>query len=367
MSSENQTSTIHLIVRNESFELSSMLLDQLVKYSSSTNIFVSTIDNESQIYLDVDPSIFNAYLLYIQSGCFIRPEYISQEDLINELHRCGAPSALITHYQSNDLISALSSHPYLYHSKNPIRHPWSNILILAGLLMSGCILTIDLYRQILILNNNLYKETSPLFIVMIYFVDGLLFLYSCRDGISKFMSNTNESNRSKKHFDTVIDMISSFSILCYFTTQRPITNVYLTDWNFLWILIHLSRTIRLIQIGSRLIDIRWCLYATMSCFWALLQTIISLFWIFIFSGSILYAMDMLEDHRQYSNMYSTILSTHETLYTIGYRNNAPLGYFTRLWTMISIYLMSSLVQILIWWFQTKVLIEWEKTSMFHLL
>jgi hypothetical protein len=70
-------------------------------------------------------------------------------------------------------------------------------------------------------------------------------------------------------------------------------------------------------------------------------------------------MDIVEDNQQYSNMHLTILSAHETLYTIGYRNNAPYGCLTRLWTIISIYLMSSLVQILIWWFQTKVTIEWK--------
>jgi hypothetical protein len=70
-------------------------------------------------------------------------------------------------------------------------------------------------------------------------------------------------------------------------------------------------------------------------------------------------MYMIEENEQYSTMYLTILSAHETLYTIGYRNNAPYGCLTRLWTIISIYLMSSIVQILLWWFQTKVSIQWK--------
>ena len=357
MSSENKTSsTIHLIVRNESFELPRNLFEQLVKYSSSS-VYDSTVENESGIYLDVDPSIFNAYLLFIQSGCFIRPRSRSQEDLIDGLHRCGASSALITHYQFDDLISALSSHQYSSHRKSQIQF---NTLILLGLLITGCSLTIDLYRQILILNNNINQERSQVLILIIYFVDGILFLYSSRDAISKFMSSASEENRLKKYSDTIIDMISSFGILCYFITQRPITNVDFTDWNFLWIFIHLCRTTRLIQIGCRLIDVRWCFYATFQCFWTFLQTLTGLFWIFVLSGSILYTVDMFEAHRQYSNMYSTILSTHETLYTIGYRNNAPVGYLTRLWTMISIYLMSSLVQILLWWFENKVMLQWKK-------
>ena len=71
-------------------------------------------------------------------------------------------------------------------------------------------------------------------------------------------------------------------------------------------------------------------------------------------------MDIIENNQQYSSIYSTILSAHETLYTIGYRNNAPYGDLTRLWTIISIYFLSSLVQILCWWFQTKVTIEWKR-------
>jgi uncharacterized membrane protein len=121
----------------------------------------------------------------------------------------------------------------------------------------------------------------------------------------------------------------------------------------------MCRTIRLTQIGFRLIDIRWCLYAITQCFSTFFQTITALFWIFIFSGSILYTMDIIEHSQQYSTMRLTILSAHETLYTIGYRNNAPYGCLTRLWTIISIYFMSSLVQILLWWFQTKVTIQWK--------
>jgi len=122
----------------------------------------------------------------------------------------------------------------------------------------------------------------------------------------------------------------------------------------------MCRTIRIIQIGYHLIDIQWCLYAITQCLWTFLQTIIGLFWIFIFSGSMLYIMDIIEDNQQYSSIYLTILSAHETLYTIGYRNNAPYGRLTRLWTLISIYYITSLVQLLFWWFQTKVTIQWKK-------
>jgi hypothetical protein len=365
MSDENETTTtIHLIVRNETFELSSSLFHQLVESSSSSDLFVFTSENENQMYLDVDPLIFNAYLIYIQSGYFIRPDYLSQEDLINGLRQCHVPLTLINHYESCDLTSVLSSHPYSSHpinKINKIQHKWSNSLVLTGLFIAACILSIDLYRQILILNKNPYQETSPLLIAIVYSIDGMLFLYSCRHGISKFISSARELNRLRirKDLDIIVDLISCLGILFYFTLQRPITHVYLTPWNFLWILIHICRTIRLAQIGYRLLDIQWCLYAISQCLWTFLQTITGLFWIFIFSGSMLYTMDIIEDNQQYSNMRLTILSAHETLYTIGYRNNAPYGCLTRLWTITSIYFMSSLVQIFIWWFQTKVTIKWK--------
>jgi hypothetical protein len=362
MSSENETSTINLIVRNETFELSSSLFDQLVEYSSSSGLIVSKPKEQNQIYLNVDPRIFNSYLLYIQSGCFIRPDYISQEELINGLRICGAPFALVNHYECSDLTSTFSSHQYSCHpinKKNRIQHKWLNGLILIGFFISACVLTIDLYRQMLILNKNFYQETSQLLILIIYFIDGILFLYSCIDAISKFISSVNEEKRWKKDANIIIDIISCIGILCYFTIQRPITNVYLTPGNSLWIFVHMCRTIRLTQIGFRLIDIRWCLYAITQCFSTFFQTITALFWIFIFSGSILYTMDIIEHSQQYSTMRLTILSAHETLYTIGYRNNAPYGCLTRLWTIISIYFMSSLVQILLWWFQTKVTIQWK--------
>jgi len=363
MSSENQISTIQLVVRNEIFELSSSLFHQLVESSSSSDLIISKSKQQTEIYLNVDPCIFNSYLLYIQSGCFIRPDGISQKDLIHGLRICGAPFALVNHYESSDLTSSLSSHQYSCHpinQINTIQYKWFNVFILIGLFIATCVLTIDLYRQILILNKNIYQETSQLLIIIIYLIDGILFLYSCIHGISKFISSASEEKQLKKDADLIIDSISCLGILCYFTIQRPITNVYLTYCNSLWIFVHLCRTIRLIQIGYRLIDIQWCLYAITQCFWTFLETITGLFWIFIFSGSMLYTMDMIDYNHQYSSMRLTIASAHETLYTIGYRNNAPYGCLTRLWTIISIYFMSSLVQILIWWFQTKVTIQWKK-------
>ena len=131
-------------------------------------------------------------------------------------------------------------------------------------------------------------------------------------------------------------------------------------WNLIWIFVHICRTIRFVQLGYHLIDIQWCLFAINQCFSAYLQTITGLFWILIFAGSMLYTIDLVENNQQYSNMRQTILSAHETLYAIGYRNNSPYGQLTRLWTIISIYFMSSIVQILVWYFQTRVIIQWKK-------
>ncbi|CAF0883704.1 unnamed protein product [Rotaria sordida] len=362
MTSENNVTTIQIIVRNESFELSSSLFRQFLEYSSSSNFNVSKRDEQDQIYLNVHPCIFNAYLLYIQSGYFVQPDYLSQEDLINGLRICGAPFALINHYEHYAITSVLSSHEYschLIHNKNSIRHKWLNVLILIGLFIAGCCLTIDLYRQILMLNKNPYEETSQLLIIMIYLIDSILFLYSCTHAISKFISNAGAEKPLEKDPYFITNIISCLGILSYFIIQRPITNVYVSHWNSIWIFIHICRTIRIAQLGYRLIYIQWCLNAIIQSFWTFLQTITGLFWILIFSGSMLYTMDMIENNQQYSSNRLTILSAHETLYTIGYRNNAPYGYLTRLWTIISIYFMSSIVQILLWWFQTKVTIQWK--------
>ena len=143
-------------------------------------------------------------------------------------------------------------------------------------------------------------------------------------------------------------------ILSYFTVQRPITSVTFSFWNSLWIVVHLCRSIRIVQIGCRLRDIRWCLHALARCLKLFGHTLIALFWLLIVAGSILFTVDVIESNGQYRSVRSTVLSAHETLYAIGYRNNAPHGYFTRLWTIVSIYSMSSLVQILLWYFQIEV-------------
>jgi hypothetical protein len=208
---ENTTSTIHLMVQNESFELSSSLFSQLVGYSSSSDLTRSTLDKQRQIYLNVDPRIFNAYLLYIQSDWFVRPDCLSQEDLINGLRICGAPLALIHYYERCDLISFLSSHQYSSYPINKetrIRQIWLNALILIGLIIATCVLTIDLYRQMLILNKNPYEEMSQLLIILIYLIDGVLFLYSCVHGILKFVSDTDQGKRLEKDPDFIADIIS---------------------------------------------------------------------------------------------------------------------------------------------------------------
>ena len=364
MSREIDKCMIHVIVRNESFELSPSLFGELVKHSSNLDLTPSIPEKQHEIYLNIDPCIFNAYLLYIQSGYFIRPDCLSQEDLIHGLRTCGAPTPLINYYEQYDLISVLSSHEYscptINNTKQRTPQIWLNALVITGLIIATCMLSIDFYRQMLIFNKNPSQETSKVFIILIYLIDGILFLYSSIHGSLRFISNSNDGKRLDKDPDFLSDIISCLGILCYFTIQRPITNIHVSQWNSLWTFIHICRTIRIIQIGYRLFDIQWCLYAINQCLWTILQTIIGLFWIFIFSGSILYLMDIIENNQQYLSVYSTILSAHETLYTIGYRNNAPYGDLTRLWTIISIYFLSSLVQILCWWFQTKVTIEWKR-------
>ncbi|UJR38481.1 hypothetical protein I4U23_031149 [Adineta vaga] len=353
--------TFHLTVRNESVELSPALYRQLVHYSSTSNSIVSASDKEHQISFDVDPFIFNAYLLFIQSGCFVRPKYLSHQDLIDGLRICGAPLTLINHYEQCDLIiSTFSSHQCSSHStrkEHQLQRILYDALLLIGLIIGTCVLAIDLYRQILIFNGNSLEEISKILIIIVYLIDGVLFLYSSIHAILRYIASIKEGRKPYKDGNLLVDTISCFGILSYFATQRPITKICSIKSNFIWIFVHLCRTMRMIQLGYQLIDIKSCLYAISQCLKIFLQTLIGLFWLFIFSGSILYLIDVIENNQQYSSIYLTIRSAHETLYTIGYRNNAPYGLLTRLWAIISIYFLSSLVQILCWQFQTQVTLK----------
>ncbi|CAF1331472.1 unnamed protein product [Adineta ricciae] len=349
--------TFHLIARNESFELSLILYRQFVQSSINFDSSVHVSNNERQISLDVDPCIFNVYLLYIQSGCFVRPDSLSQEDLIDGLRICGAPTSLINHYEQNNLISSPFSSHRLPSKEQKLQRILLDIFLLFQLIIGTCILPMDLYRQILMFNGNSLEYISKTFVVIVYCIDSALFLYSTVHATSTFFVNIREGKQSYKDLNIFIDIISCFGVISYFTAQRPISNICLFKSNFLWISVHISRTLRVVQLGYHLINIKLCLSAIFQCLWRFLQTLIGLFWIFIFSGSILYLFDIIENNEQYSSIYSTILSAHETLYTIGYRNNAPYGHLTRLWTILSIFFLSSLVQILCWQFQRQVIMK----------
>lgn len=149
-------------------------------------------------------------------------------------------------------------------------------------------------------------------------------------------------------------------ILCYFIIQRPITIIVTSEWNFFWILIHLCRSIRLVQIGFELIDVQMCFDALIQCGIEFAQTLMGLFWLFVLCGSISYTLELLVHDDQYKDVFSTIRLAHETLFAIGYRDNAPRERLSRLWTMISVYFISSLTQIILWWFQTRVRIQWKR-------
>lgn len=164
-----------------------------------------------------------------------------------------------------------------------------------------------------------------------------------------------ESDKNQK----IIYHYFFLGVLCYFIIQRPITNVHLSYYNALWIFIHTCRTIRIVQLGYRLIYIQWCLYAVTQCFWIFLPILTGIFWILILSGSMLCTIDMIENNQQYSNNRLTIFSIYETLYAIGYRNNPPFGFLTRLWTLINIYFISSIMHTLLWSFQSTVAIRWK--------
>ena len=342
MSTETDIHTVQILVRDESFELSPSLFARLVQHSPDVQLTAA-------LSFDVDPCIFNAYLLYIQSDCFIRPPCLFQEDFIDGLRICGAPAALIEHCKltsSRDPTTTTSRSEQIF----------VDVLILTSLIISACVLTIDLYRQMLIFN-----EHSPkALVLLVYLIDGALFLYSSGHAISKFIADARSGKRWHEDLNLLADLLSSLGVLCYLTTQRSSTSARSAQWNFVWIVVHLCRTARLIQLGFHLIGIRWCLCAIWQCLEICVQTLLGLFWIFTVSGSILYLIDMIEKNEQYSSVYSTILSAHETLYTIGYRNNAPYGCWTRAWTMISVYFLSSLVQTLCWWFQTNVTLKWRK-------
>lgn len=204
---------IHLVVRDENIELSPYLFSKLLKLFPSSDLNAFLIDKQQPIYINIDPCIFHAYLLYIETGCLIRPDYVTQNELINGLRIGGVSLNLVNHYEYNNLISSLSSRNCLYsliHHKDSNRQKWISSLILSVFFIAGCCLTIDLYRQILILNENPYRETSKLFIIIIYLVDGILFLYSFSHGISRFIINTNKRKKLGKDPYFITDTISCF-------------------------------------------------------------------------------------------------------------------------------------------------------------
>ena len=289
----------------------------------------------------MDSSLHFAYLLYRQSGCFIRPAHLSTEDLLDGLRRFDDSDDLIEHFDPRTSVQLQRGKIFEF-------------LMLGGLIFSTAVFGIDLHRQIFILAASKDPERSLALTLIVYLVDSALLVLIFIERIS--LGSRWKSNRVLLG----IDLLSSTGILLYFFVQRPVTRVVVSPGNVLWMFIHLCRSARLAQLGLHLIEIRWCLQAMSRSLRSFGQTLVGLGWFFLFSGAFLFAIDRLEGNEQYPTMFTAILSAHETLYAIGYRNNAPFGQWTRLWTLISIFGLSSLVQMFLWSFQRRVTTEWKK-------
>ena len=309
--------------------------------------------------LKIDSSLFFAYLLYLQSGYFLRPAHLSPDELLDGLRHFDAPQTLIEHYDEETSVEHR-------------RGKFFEFALLVGLFLSTVVFSLDLYRQLLILVQSPDQERSLPLTLLVYLVDGLLIVLICSQRIT--LAERWKSNRVTLSIDLLSALgncrgaesgeektISvSVGILLYFLVQRPVTHLVVSRWNLLWIFIHLCRSSRLAQLGLHLAEIRWCLQALTHSLRTYGQTLLALAWFFIFSAAFLFAVDRLEGNQQYPTMFSAILSAHETLYAIGYRNNAPHGRWTRLWTLISIFGLSSLVQMFLWCFQRRVTGEWKR-------
>lgn len=304
--------------RNENFELSSSFVEKW-------KIDLSLID-------DVDPFVFRSYLLYLQSGYFLRPKHLSTEDLIENLNRCLAPKSLVDFYQNEKILLKRK-----FSKKSVIE-----MFIFFSFLVCLCLFSIDLYRQMF--NSN---GKTKILIIFIYLSEGIFFFSNFYEGIRRFISMID---RRQFDVDFFINFISSFSSICFFI---DVTFQRLCRWNFLWIFVNLCRTIRFVQFSFHFDEIRFhfeSIFRSVSIF---LRTFLGIFLFFIVFGSILLIVDLIEGNEQFFDVRSTIFSAHETLFAIGYRNNAPFGRSTRLWTIFSIYFFSSVVQMFIWNFQNE--------------
>ena len=111
MTSNDDSSILSVQVREQSFELPSTLVHQLMASSLPsllTHVFHERLDQHGELLVDIDPSVFTTYLLFIQSGYLVRPAGLSDNDLLDGLRLCGAPSSLLKHYEENNLFT--SSH-----------------------------------------------------------------------------------------------------------------------------------------------------------------------------------------------------------------------------------------------------------------
>lgn len=289
----------------------------------------------------MDSSLHFAYLLYRQSGCFIRPAHLSTEDLLDGLRRFDASDVLIEHFDPQTSVQLPRGKIFEF-------------VMLGGLFLGTAVFGVDLYRQMFSLVASKEQERALGWTLIVYLVDTALLVLIFSERISLGPRWTSD------RVLLGIDLLSSTGILLYFFVQRPVTDVVVSPGNVLWMFIHLCRSARLAQLGLHLIEIRWCLQAITHSLRSFAQTLVALGWFFLFSGAFLFAIDRLEGNEQYPTMFSAILSAHETLYAIGYRNNAPFGQWTRLWTLISIFGLSSLVQMFLWSFQRRVTSEWKK-------
>ena len=207
MTSDEDSSILSVTVREQSFELPSSLVHQLMESSSPsplTQVLHARSDKHGERIVDIDPSIFTAYLLFIQSGYFVRPAALSDDELLGGLRLCGAPPSLLKYYEENVLFTA----PHLLIKKGTCRRRSIEQFSLLGLLLSTALYALDLYRQMLILTKNSFQETSQTFTVIVYVVDILLLLFTSLRVTLTAIHNGHRWKQWKNNPEFIVDVIS---------------------------------------------------------------------------------------------------------------------------------------------------------------
>jgi hypothetical protein len=198
--------TVRVVVRDECFELPSSLVEQL----TCSTVFVSN-DHSRELVLDMNPRIFTAYLLFLQSSCFVRPDDVSDKDLLDGLRTCAAPVRLLHHYEHDNVMSVVCSS----HNVNQLQDNGSalsttcfNVLAMSLLFVATCLFSIDLYRQMLVLEEQHNDYVSRLLSIVVYAIDTVLLLFTGIDGIRAWIGTNHRYEQLSRNANLFVNAVS---------------------------------------------------------------------------------------------------------------------------------------------------------------